>query len=71
MEDTEVSINLTLTVAQANVILNVLSEAPYRIAQPLIQTIQEQAAPQLQAAQAQAQAAAPEAEAVEAEAVEA
>jgi hypothetical protein len=49
----DIQINLTLTVAQINVILGVLGEAPFRVAQPLIQSVQEQAQPQLQAAQAQ------------------
>lgn len=46
------SIDLKLTVQQINVILGALAETPFRIAQPLVAAIQEQAAPQLQAPEA-------------------
>lgn len=46
MDDTEIT--LKLTVAQINVILGALGEAPFRVAQPLVAAIQEQASPQLQ-----------------------
>ena len=52
-----------LTVAQANVILQALAEIPFKVAQPLIQELQSQAAPQIEKIQAEmpAQEAAPEA----------
>lgn len=53
-----------LTVAQANVILQALAEIPFKVAQPLIQELQSQAAPQIEKIQAElpAQEEAPAAE---------
>lgn len=51
MENEEASINLTLKISQVNVLLGALGETPFRVAQPLIAAIQEQAAPQLQPAE--------------------
>lgn len=53
-----------LTVAQANVILQALAEIPFKVAQPLIQELQSQAAPQIEKIQAElpAEAEAPAAE---------
>lgn len=51
-----------LTVAQANVILQALAEIPFKVAQPLIQELQSQAAPQIEKIQAEQPA---EAEAAE------
>lgn len=51
MENQVLSFNLT--VAQANVILQALSEIPFKVAQPLIQELQAQAAPQIEKLQAE------------------
>lgn len=40
-------IKLTLTLDETNAILTVLSEAPYKIAEPLITKIRSQAQPQV------------------------
>lgn len=43
----EQTLKFELTVQQANVILQALSEIPFKVAQPIIQELQQQAAPQL------------------------
>lgn len=44
----EQSLTFNLTVTQANTILQALAELPFRVSQPLIQELQEQAQGQLQ-----------------------
>lgn len=54
MNDKELT--FTLTVDEANVILNAIQELPARIANPLTKKLQEQAQPQMQQEQAEKEA---------------
>lgn len=50
-----IELNFTLTVAEANGVLGALGKLPYEQAAGLIAKLQQQAAPQIQAAQAAGQ----------------
>lgn len=55
----DIDVNLTLKLSAINNILAALDEVPHKFSRGVIDTIHQQAAPQLQAAQAAEQKAAP------------
>jgi len=46
-DQNDVSLTITLKVAQVNILLELLDQAPHRVAAPMIREIQQQCAPQL------------------------